>query len=862
MQERYEPSAIEAEAQRYWDENRCFEVTEDPAREKYYCLSMFPYPSGRLHMGHVRNYTIGDVLTRFMRMNGKNVLQPMGWDAFGLPAENAAIANAVPPAKWTYDNIAHMKAQLKSLGFAIDWSRELATCRADYYRWNQWMFLRMLEKGIAYQKTGVVNWDPADMTVLANEQVIDGRGWRTGALVERREIPMYYLKITAYADDLLESLKAMQGWPERVRTMQANWIGKSEGVRIGFPYEIDGTEGVMHAFTTRADTLMGVTFCAVAAEHPLAVRAAAHNPALARFIEECKRGPAVEAELATQEKKGMATGSSVRHPLTGEDVPVWVGNYVLMSYGEGAVMGVPAHDERDFEFAKKYRLPIQPVIDVDGRPYSTDAWHAWYSEHGRCVNSGKYDGLDFKAATDRVAADLERLGLGEKQVTWRLRDWGISRQRYWGCPIPMIHCSACGTVPVPEEQLPVLLPENLVPDGSGNPLLKDEAFLACTCPRCGGGARRETDTMDTFVDSSWYFLRYACANNASAMLDSRVHYWLPVDQYIGGIEHAILHLLYARFWTRVVRDLGAVEFKEPFENLFTQGMVLNEAFFRRIESGRIEYYDPADVEVLVEKGAARTILKSDGKEVQSGGVVTMSKSKKNGVDPQALVDEFGADTARLFTMFAAPPEQTLEWSDEGVQGAYRFIKRLWKAVHEHVLGGPVPRLEKGDLNEARRALRRQAHHTLAKVSDDIGRRRTFNTAIAAVMELLNSLAKFPHAAPQDRSVAHEALEIAVICLSPIIPHVTHALWRALGHSTALIDERWPQVDAAALEQSSIQIVVQVNGKLRAHITVPASADDESLRAAAVADPHVQKFIGGSPVRKVIVVRGKLVNVVV
>jgi leucyl-tRNA synthetase len=862
MQERYEPSEIEAEAQRYWDQNRCFEVTEDPAREKYYCLSMFPYPSGRLHMGHVRNYTIGDVLTRFMRMNGKNVLQPMGWDAFGLPAENAAIANAVPPAKWTYDNIAHMKAQLKSLGFAIDWSRELATCRAEYYRWNQWMFLRMLEKGIAYQKTGVVNWDPADMTVLANEQVIDGRGWRTGALVERREIPMYYLKITAYADDLLESLKTMQGWPERVRTMQANWIGKSEGVRIGFPYESDGTEGVMHAFTTRADTLMGVTFCAVAAEHPLAVGAAAHNPALARFIEECKRGPAVEADIATQEKKGMATGFTVRHPLTGDDVPVWVGNYVLMSYGEGAVMGVPAHDERDFEFAKKYGLPIQPVIDVDGRPYSTDVWHSWYSEHGRCVNSGKYDGLDFKGATNSVAADLQRLGLGEKQVTWRLRDWGISRQRYWGCPIPMIHCSACGTLPVPEEQLPVLLPENLVPDGSGNPLLKDEAFLACTCPRCGGGARRETDTMDTFVDSSWYFLRYACANNAGAMLDSRVHYWLPVDQYIGGIEHAILHLLYARFWTRVVRDLGAVEFKEPFQNLFTQGMVLNEAFFRRTESGRIEYYDPADVEALVEKGAPRAVLKADGKEVQSGGVVTMSKSKKNGVDPQALVDEFGADTARLFTMFAAPPEQTLEWSDEGVQGAYRFIKRLWKAVHEHVLGGPVPHLRTGELNEAQRALRRQAHHTLAKVSDDIGRRRTFNTAIAAVMELLNSLARFPHAAPEDRSVAHEALEIAVICLSPIIPHVTHALWRALGHSTALIDERWPQVDAAALEQSSIQIVVQVNGKLRAHITVPASADDASLRAAAVADPHVQKFIGGAPVRKVIVVRGKLVNVVV
>jgi leucyl-tRNA synthetase len=862
MKERYEPAEIEAEAQRYWDENRCFEVTEDPAREKYYCLCMFPYPSGRLHMGHVRNYTIGDVLARFMRMNGKNVLQPMGWDAFGLPAENAAIANAVPPAKWTYDNIAHMKAQFKSLGFALDWSRELATCRADYYRWNQWMFLRMLAKGIAYQKTGVVNWDPADMTVLANEQVIDGRGWRTGALVERREIPMYYLKITAYAEDLLESLQGMQGWPERVRTMQANWIGKSEGVRIGFPYEIGGTEGVLHAFTTRADTLMGVTFCAVAAEHPLAARAALDNPVLARFIEECKRGPAVEAEIATQEKKGMATGSSVRHPLTGEDVPVWVGNYVLMSYGEGAVMGVPAHDERDFEFAKKYGLPILPVIDVDGQSYSTNAWQSWYSEHGRCVNSGKYDGLDFKAATDAVAADLERLALGEKQVTWRLRDWGISRQRYWGCPIPMIHCAACGTVPVPEEQLPVLLPENLVPDGSGNPLLKDETFLACTCPRCGGGARRETDTMDTFVDSSWYFLRYASAHNDGAMLDARVHYWLPVDQYIGGIEHAILHLLYARFWTRVLRDLGAVEFKEPFANLFTQGMVLKEAFFRRSESGRIEYYDPADVETRAGKGGPLTVLKADGKEVQSGGVVTMSKSKKNGVDPQALVDEFGADTARLFTMFAAPPEQTLEWSDEGVQGAYRFIKRLWKAVHEHVLAGAVPRLAKGELNEAQRALRRQAHHTLAKVSDDIGRRRTFNTAIAAVMELLNSLAKFPQAAPQDRCVAHEALEIGVICLSPIIPHVTHALWRALGHATALIDERWPPVDAAALEQSSIQIVVQVNGKLRAHITVPAGADDESLRAAAVADAHVQKFIGSAQVRKVIVVRGKLVNVVV
>jgi leucyl-tRNA synthetase len=823
---------------------------------------MFPYPSGRLHMGHVRNYTIGDVLARFMRMNGRNVLQPMGWDAFGLPAENAAIDNAVPPAKWTNDNIATMKAQLKSLGFAIDWSRELATCRPEYYRWNQWMFLRMLERGIAYLKTGTVNWDPVDKTVLANEQVIDGRGWRTGAPVERREIPMYYLKITDYSDDLLEALDGMQGWPERVRAMQANWIGKSEGVRIGFPYEIEGTKGVLHAFTTRADTVMGVTFCAVAAEHPLALKAAAGNPALAVFLEECKRGPAIEAEIATQEKKGMPTGFSVRHPLTGEEVPVWVGNYVLMTYGEGAVMGVPAHDERDFAFAKKYGLGIKQVIALAGHEYSTDAWQSWYSAHGRCVHSGKYDGLDFQKAVDAIAADLERLGLGEKQTTWRLRDWGISRQRYWGCPIPMIHCTDCGAVPVPDEQLPVILPDNLVPDGSGNPLLKDEAFLACTCPRCGAAARRETDTMDTFVDSSWYFLRYACSGNDRAMLDERVRYWLPVDQYIGGIEHAILHLLYSRFWTRVVRELGSVDFKEPFDHLFTQGMVLNEAFFRKSQAGRIEYFSPAEVEVRGDGAARRAVLRADGSEVESGGVVTMSKSKKNGVDPQALVDEFGADTARLFTMFAAPPEQTLEWSDEGVQGAFRFIKRLWKAVYEHVSAGPAPALDRSGLTDGQRAIRRQAHQTLAKVSDDIGRRRTFNTAIAAVMELLNALGKFPQETPQDRGVTHEALEIAVMALSPIIPHVTHALWGALGHSTALIDEPWIKVDAAALEQSSIEIVVQVNGKKRALIRVPADAAEEAVRAAALADEHVDKFVGGASVRKVIVVPGKLVNVVV
>jgi leucyl-tRNA synthetase len=863
MQERYEPAAVEAEAQHYWDKERCFEAKEVAAREKYYCLSMFPYPSGRLHMGHVRNYSIGDVLSRFMRMNGRNVLQPMGWDAFGLPAENAAIANGVPPAKWTFDNIASMKAQLKSLGFALDWSRELATCRPEYYRWNQWLFLRMLEKGIAYQKTGVVNWDPVDKTVLANEQVIDGRGWRTGAPVEKREIPMYYLKITAYAEDLLDALPQMQGWPERVRTMQANWIGKSVGVRLGFPYDIGG-QGVLHAFTTRLDTLMGATFCAVAAEHPLATLAARDQPKLAAFIEECKRGPAIESELATQEKKGMPTGLSVRHPISGEAVPVWVGNYVLMSYGDGAVMGVPAHDERDFEFAKKYHLPIKPVIDVAGREYSLGSWAPWYAEHGRCVNSGKYDGLEYHAAVDAIAADLKRLGLGDKRTTWRLRDWGISRQRYWGCPIPVIHCRACGTVPVPDEHLPVVLPVDLVPDGSGNPLLKDDAFLMVPCPRCGAEARRETDTMDTFVDSSWYFLRFACPDAARAMVDSRVQYWLPVDQYIGGIEHAILHLLYARFWTRVMRELALVSFKEPFANMFTQGMVLNEVFFRRPDAGRVEYFNPADVEVTLDTTAQRRIavLRADGAEVESGGVVTMSKSKNNGVDPQALVDEFGADTARLFTLFAAPPEQTLEWSDEGVQGAYRFIKRLWKAVHEHLRQGAPPPLDKSVLNDGQRNIRRQAHQTLAKITDDIGRRRTFNTAIAAAMELLNALAKFPQHSPSDRSVMQEALEIAVLGLSPMIPHVTHVLWRSLGHRTALIDETWTPVDAAALQTSSVTMVVQVNGRLRAHVTVAVGADESTVRAAALADPHVQKFVGAAAVRKVIIVPGKLVNIVV
>jgi len=621
---------------------------------------------------------------------------------------------------------------------------------------------------------------------------------------------------------------------------------------------------VLHAFTTRADTIMGVTFCAVAAEHPLAVYAAHDNAQLAAFIEECRRGPALEAQLATQEKKGMATGYFVRHPISGEPVPLWVGNYVLLSYGDGAVMGVPAHDERDFEFAKKYGLPIKPVIDVEGREYSLAAWAPWYAEHGRCINSGAYDGLTFQEAVDAVAADLSVLGRGEKQTTWRLRDWGISRQRYWGCPIPIIHCRGCGAVPVPDEQLPVLLPEDLVPDGSGNPLLKDEAFLKAKCPNCGGEGRRETDTMDTFVDSSWYFLRFACADNDQAMLDHRVQYWLPVDQYIGGIEHAILHLLYSRFWTRFMNQLGAVAFKEPFANLFTQGMVLNEVFFRKPATGRLDYFNPADVAVTTENGTQRrvAVLRADGKEVESGGVVTMSKSKNNGVDPQTIVEEFGADTARLFMMFAAPPEQSLEWSDEGVHGAYRFIKRLWKAVHDHVSQGAPPALDKSALTDRQRTIRRQAHQTLAKVTDDIGRRRTINTAIAAVMELLNALAKFEQVSPQDRSVAHEGLEIAVLGLSPIIPHATHALWRALGHQGALIDESWLEVDAAALQSSTMNIVVQVNGRLRAHICLPADADEAAVRAAALADPNARKFIAAATVRRVIIVPGKLVNIVV
>jgi len=866
MDDRYQPEKIETEVQAFWNARGTFRAAEDATRPKYYCLSMFPYPSGKLHMGHVRNYTIGDVITRFMRMQGFNVLQPMGWDAFGLPAENAAMANNVPPARWTYDNIAYMKKQLQSLGFAIDWDRELATCKPDYYKWNQWLFLRMLEQGVAYKKTGTVNWDPVDQTVLANEQVIDGRGWRTGAVVEKREIPMYYLAITRYAEELLTDLDQLSEWPERVRAMQANWIGKSVGVRFAFPYRLNGKDEKLWVFTTRADTIMGVTFCAVAAEHPLATHAAKGNPRLAAFVEECKRGSVMEADIATIEKKGMPTGIHVTHPLTGEQVPVWVGNYVLMGYGEGAVMAVPAHDERDFHFAKQYRLPIKQVIGVGDEKFSTDAWQEWYAdkERGRCVNSSKYDGLGYAAAVDAIAADLKSKGLGDKQVQWRLRDWGISRQRYWGCPIPIIHCAKCGDLPVPDKDLPVVLPEDCVPDGSGNPLNKREDFLRCKCPKCGADARRETDTMDTFVDSSWYYARFASGFSKSAMVDAETNYWMPVDQYIGGIEHAILHLLYSRFWSKVMRDLKLVSYTEPFKRLLTQGMVLNEIFFRKPESGRITYYNPADVEVKFDDKGSRigAVLKLDGQPVESGGIGTMSKSKNNGVDPQSLIEQFGADTARLFMMFAAPPEMTLEWSDEGVAGANRFLRRLWKLVAEHVNGGPVAKTSFGELPPAEKEVRRLTHQTLAKVTDDIGRRRTFNTAIAAVMELMNALARLEGFGDVTRAVRQESLELITLMLSPIVPHICHTLWFALGHEGAVLDTAWPSVDDAALKQEAIDIVVQVNGKLRGRVSVPVDAPEEKVRELALADEAVQRHVAGKQIRKVIHVPGKLINIVV
>jgi leucyl-tRNA synthetase len=864
MQEQYIPHEVESSAQQDWDKNKVFKAVEDLTRKKYYCLSMFPYPSGKLHMGHVRNYTIGDVLSRFKRLKGFNVLQPMGWDAFGLPAENAAMKNHVAPANWTYSNIDYMKNQLKSLGLAIDWERELATCKPDYYRWEQWLFTRLFERGIIYKKAGIVNWDPVDQTVLANEQVIDGRGWRSGALVEKREIPMYYFKITEYAEELLNDLDKLDGWPEQVKTMQRNWIGKSRGMEVAFPYA-DASSQVLKVYTTRPDTLMGVTYVAVAAEHPLATAAAEGNPELAAFIAECKKGGVSEADLATQEKKGMPTGFFVQHPFTGENVAVWVGNYVLWGYGEGAVMAVPAHDERDFEFARKYNLPIKSVIRPTSGEALAEPLEAAYTEQGILFNSGEFDGLDFQAAFERMAQVLEAKKLGAPRTQFRLRDWGISRQRYWGCPIPIVHCPHCGDVPVPQDQLPVTLPENVVPDGAGSPLSKMPEFYQTSCPKCGSEARRETDTMDTFVESSWYFARYVSPNCDTAMVDKKAaDYWLSADQYIGGIEHAILHLLYARFFHKLMRDEGLVSTDEPFTRLLTQGMVVCETFYRVLDGGVKDWVAPADI--VIERDAKGKIVKAlhktDGLPVEIGGIEKMSKSKNNGVDPQELIEKVGADTARLFMMFAAPPDQSLEWSDAGVEGAHRFLRRLWKCVYEHVNAGVVPRYQGSDLSAGLKELRYKLHATIQKVSDDYDRRQQFNTAIAAVMELLNTYDKTDTTDQAGRAVAQEVLENAVMLLSPIVPHITESLWAALVPGSHLLDQSWPEVDESALVKSEIELMVQVNGKLRGSVVVAADAAQDLIQQAALQNQNVQKFMEGKPPRKIIVVPGRLVNIVV
>ncbi|MBU0807156.1 MAG: leucine--tRNA ligase [Gammaproteobacteria bacterium] len=868
MQEQYSPREIEAAAQSHWDAQNSFVVSEQPGKETFYCLSMFPYPSGKLHMGHVRNYTIGDVIARYQRMQGKNVLQPMGWDAFGMPAENAAMKNKVAPAKWTYENIEYMKTQLKSLGLAVDWTREVTTCKPDYYRWEQWLFTRLFEKGVIYRKNGSVNWDPVDQTVLANEQVIDGRGWRSGALIEKREIPMYYFKITAYAEELLSSLDELDGWPEQVKTMQRNWIGKSFGADVVFDYDLAsvGIDGQLKVYTTRPDTLMGATYVAVAAEHPLAQRAADSNPAIAAFIAECKGGSVAEADMATMAKKGVATGQFVIHPLSGDKLPVFVANYVLWGYGEGAVMAVPAHDERDFEFANKYSLPVTQVYTGEGKDYDASLWQDWYGEKAglTTINSGKYDSLDFSAAFDAIVADLEANEHGARKTQFRLRDWGISRQRYWGCPIPIIHCETCGDVPVPEDQLPVVLPEDVVPDGAGSPLARMPEFYECSCPKCGAAAKRETDTMDTFVESSWYFARFASPHYTGGMVDpAAANHWLPVDQYIGGIEHAILHLLYARFFHKLMRDEGLVSSNEPFKNLLTQGMVVAETYYRTLDNGGKDWYNPADVE-LERDSKAKVIsakLKSDGLPVEIGGTEKMSKSKNNGVDPQSMIDQFGADTCRLFMMFASPPDMSCEWSDAGVEGANRFLRRVWRLAQNHVNQGAAEALDLSGLTDEQKAVRRAIHLAIKQSSIDIGQHHKFNTAIAQVMTLMNVLEKAPQATSQDRALLQEGLETVALLLAPITPHISHQLWQELGRDGVMIDTPWPQVDESALVQDTLTLVIQVNGKLRGQIEVSASASREDVEASARSNESVLRFTEGLTIRKVIVVPGKLVNIV-
>jgi leucyl-tRNA synthetase len=904
----YDPRAVEAAARHFWEATGAYEVDESSPKPKYYCLSMLPYPSGALHVGHVRNYTIGDVISRHKRMTGFNVLQPMGWDAFGLPAENAAIKHHTAPAKWTYANIDHMRAQLKSLGFAIDWSREFATCRPDYYVHEQRMFVRLMRQGIAYRRNSVVNWDPVDQTVLANEQVIDGRGWRTGALVEKREIPQWFLRITDYAQELLDGLDTLDGWPESVKTMQRNWIGRSEGLEIQF--RVEGQEQPLTVFTTRPDTLMGVTFLSIAAEHPLAAKAAASDPALADFIAELRRGGTTEAELETQEKRGMDTGLRAVHPVTGEEVPVWVANFVLMGYGTGAVMAVPGHDQRDWEFAKAYGLPIRMVVvplhvrdalaqiaadvgnEVDtmgaalGETGAVDVYDTGaavqvveqfersvqdtgaHTERGFLVNSHEYNGMDFQAAFDALAARFEADGRGARRVNYRLRDWGVSRQRYWGCPIPVIYCADCGAVPVPEDQLPVVLPENVEeafsnPGAVHSPIKADPQWRKTTCPQCGAPAERETDTFDTFMESSWYYARYT-SPGAATMVDERANHWLPVDQYIGGIEHAILHLMYFRFYHRLMRDAGLVHSDEPATRLLTQGMVVADTFYRTGADGAKQWINPADVDLARDERGHVTgaTLRSDGQAVSVGGTEKMSKSKNNGVDPQVLVDRYGADTVRLFSMFAAPPEQSLEWSDAGVEGMARFLRRLWRDLHAHVAQPDHPHVDPAQLDAAQKTLRRHVHETIAKVGDDYGRRHSFNTAIAALMELLNHVSKFGDMSDQGRAVRHEAFEAIVLLLNPITPHFCHAAWQALGHpETLLEDVPFPQADPAALVRDAVTLAVQVNGKLRGQIEVPVEAPREAIEAAAIAEPRVADFLAGLAVRKVIVVPGKIVNIV-
>ncbi|MBS0230633.1 MAG: leucine--tRNA ligase [Proteobacteria bacterium] len=904
----YDPRAVEAAAQRFWTDTRAFEVKEGGGKPKYYCLSMLPYPSGALHVGHVRNYTIGDVISRHKRMTGHNVLQPMGWDAFGLPAENAAIKHKTAPAKWTYANIEHMRTQLQTMGYAIDWSREFATCRPDYYQHEQRMFVRLLKKGVAYRKNSVVNWDPVDQTVLANEQVIDGRGWRTGAVVEKREIPQWFLRITDYAQELLDELDGLDGWPDSVKTMQRNWIGRSEGLEIQFA--VDGEDAPLTVFTTRPDTLLGVTYISIAGEHPLALKAAQGNPELAEFLAGLKQGGVSEAELETQEKRGMATGLWARHPLTGEDIPVYVANFVLMGYGTGAVMAVPAHDQRDWEFSKAYGLPVKPVIvDAATRDalaeleshvgehddpmavalgghaaidvFEADAAVAMVqnylrriefdsacTERGWLINSDEFNGLDFDAAFDAIAAKLEALGKGQRRVNFRLRDWGVSRQRYWGCPIPVIHCASCGAVPVPEDQLPVVLPEDVADAfASGDvhsPIKSNPEWRKTTCPTCGGAAERETDTFDTFMESSWYYARYT-APGAADMVDERANYWLPVDQYIGGIEHAILHLMYFRFYHKLLRDAGLVTCDEPATRLLTQGMVIADTFYREDALGAKTWINPADVDLLVDDKGRVTgaLLAADGQPVQIGGTEKMSKSKNNGVDPQVLVDKYGADTVRLFSMFAAPPEQSLEWSEAGVEGMARFLRRLWRDVHAHAAQPDHPEVDPASLDAAQKALRRQTHEVIAKVGDDYGRRHSFNTAIASLMELLNAIGKFNDASDQGRAVRHAAFEAIVLLLNPITPHISHALWQVLGHSQTLLDDLpFPKADPAALVRDVVTLAVQVNGKLRGTLEVAPGAAREAVEAAALALPAVLALLAGQPPKKVIVVPGKIVNIVV